>query len=534
MTHVLVVGAGPTGLTAAVELSRLGIDVRIVERATAPSTTSRALGVQARTVELLRPRGVADEMLRLGNRASATTLYAGGERLAGIELHRMASEFNFLLMLAQSETERLLTEQLGRQGVEVERGVEFVSLTQDDAAAHVVLRDANGRVETVTASYVIAADGSHSAVRKSLGLGFEGRSLAQNYVLGDVHLAGAVPQDQLSMFLAPKGFLAVFPMGDGRFRFMATDPDGVTGDAGEPSLADIQRLYDRTAHLGAQLYDLNWSSRFRISSRHMTTLRAGRVFFGGDAAHVHSPAGGQGMNAGIQDMINLGWKVAMVLRGAARPELLDTYETDRLPVIRQLVAMTERATRVFNSTNPVVHALLTRLAPKVLSRTTVQDKAAPRLGQIAASYHGRPLARRGGRIGSLRAGDRIPDVHLTEGRLYDLLDDSTLTLFISGGAGRILDAHHRWDDVITVRETTLPAELADGAAWLLVRPDGYLAAAGSAEQGRRLNRWLDRWLVARAHPTSASSASLASASARPSSSSISAHSAVAATHNRAD
>jgi hypothetical protein len=169
-----------------------------------------------------------------------------------------------------------------------------------------------------------------------------------------------------------------------------------------------------------------------------------------------------------------------------------------------------------------------------LSRTTVQDKAAPRLGQIAASYHGRPLAKGGGRIGSLRAGDRIPDVHLTEGRLYDLLDDSTLTLFISGGAGRILDAHHRWDDVITVRETTLPAELADGAAWLLVRPDGYLAAAGSAEQGRRLNRWLDRWLVARAHPTSASSASLASASARPSSSSISAHSAVAATHNRAD
>ncbi|MDT5298708.1 MAG: hypothetical protein QOG79_1950, partial [Mycobacterium sp.] len=310
MTPVLVVGAGPTGLTAAVELSRLGIDVRIVDRAAAPSTTSRALGVQARTVELLRPRGVADDMLRLGNRASATTLYAGGRRLTGIELHRMPSEFNFLLMLAQSETERLLTEQLGRQGVTVERGVEFVSLTQDNAAAQVVLRDADGRVETVTASYVIAADGAHSPVRKSLGLGFEGRSLAQNYVLGDVHLAGGVPQDQLSIFLAPKGFLAVFPMGDGRFRFMATDPDGITGDVDEPSLEDIQRLYDRTAHIGAQLYDLNWSSRFRISSRHMSTLRAGRVFFGGDAAHVHSPAGGQGMNAGIQDMINLGWKVA--------------------------------------------------------------------------------------------------------------------------------------------------------------------------------------------------------------------------------
>ena len=165
---------------------------------------------------------------------------------------------------------------------------------------------------------MIAADGSHSPIRKALGLPFTGRSLTQNYVLGDLHLAGDVPEDQLSIFLARNGFLAVFPMGDGRFRFMATDPDGVTGDDDEPTLEDIQRLYDRTVHIPARLYDLNWSSRFRINSRHMNTLRDGRVFFGGDAAHVHSPAGGQGMNAGIQDMINLSWKLAMVLQ-RARP-----------------------------------------------------------------------------------------------------------------------------------------------------------------------------------------------------------------------
>jgi hypothetical protein len=284
-------------------------------------------------------------------------------------------------------------------------------------------------------------------------------------------------------------------MGDGRFRFMATDPDGITGDADEPALMDIQALYDRTVGVPAQLYDLNWSSRFRINSRHMDTLRRGRVFFGGDSAHVHSPAGGQGMNAGIQDMVNLSWKLAMVLRGTAKRELLDTYQTDRLPVIRQLVGMTERATKAFNSTNPLAHAALSRLAPLALSRAKVQDKAAPRLGQIAASYRNAPIAKGGGRIGSLRAGDRVPDVELAHGRLYDLVDTSTLTLLVSGSAEPITAALGPWADVLTVREVSLPDYLLTGAGWLLVRPDGYLAAAGRAGDAHRLHAWLNRWMT---------------------------------------
>jgi 2-polyprenyl-6-methoxyphenol hydroxylase-like FAD-dependent oxidoreductase len=494
---VLIVGAGPTGLTAAIELSRLGIGVRIIDRAPDRSPTSRALGVAARTIELLRVRGVGDEMLRLGNRARATALYSGGEKLAAIELHRMPSEFNYVLLLAQSETERLLTEQLNRQGVKVERGVEMVSMSPRPGHVGVGLRSGDGTEEAATASYLIAADGSHSAIRKALGLPFTGRSLTQSYVLGDLHLAGDIPEDQLSIFLARNGFLAVFPMGDGRFRLMATDPDRITGDSDDPTLEDIQRLYDRTVHLPAQLYNLNWSSRFRINSRHMTALRDGRVFFGGDAAHVHSPAGGQGMNAGIQDMINLAWKLAMVLKGQARPELLDTYESDRLPVIRQLVRMTERATTVFNSTNALVHAALTRLAPIVLGRSAVQDRAAPKLGQLTAGYRGCPIAKGGGRIGSLRAGDRVPDMHLGRARLYEMLDLSTLTLFVTPDAGRIADAYRPWEDMLAVRPVSLPIEMAD--TWLLVRPDGYLAAAGGPGDARRLGGWLDRWLIRPAH-----------------------------------
>jgi 2-polyprenyl-6-methoxyphenol hydroxylase-like FAD-dependent oxidoreductase len=487
---VLIVGAGPTGLTAALELSRLGVGVRIVDRAPERSLTSRALGIQPRTVELLRVRGVGDEMLRLGNRARATALYSEGVKLAAIELHRMPSEFNYVLLLAQSETERLLTEALNRQGIKIERGVELTALTQHRDGVSAVLRSGGGAEEVVDASYLIAADGSHSAIRKALGLTFSGRSLTHNYVLGDLHIAGDVPEDQLSIFLARNGFLAVFPMGDGRFRFMATDPDGITGDTGDPTLDDIQHLYDRAAHLPAQLYNLNWSSRFRINSRHMTTLRDARVFFGGDAAHVHSPAGGQGMNAGIQDMINLSWKLAMVLDGRARPELLDTYQSDRLPVIRQLVRMTERATRAFNSTNPLVHAAITRLAPIVLARSRVQDKAAPRLGQLAAGYRDCPIAKGGGRIGALRAGDRVPDLWVGDGRLYDLLDLSTLTLFVTGDA--IAEACLRWDGVVALRRVSIDAI---PAGWLLVRPDGYLAAAGGPNDGPVLSRWLDRWLI---------------------------------------
>ncbi|MFC7676193.1 FAD-dependent oxidoreductase [Mycolicibacterium sp. GCM10028919] len=491
---VLIVGAGPTGLTAAVELARLGVDVRIIDRAPAPSSTSRALGIQARTLELLRPRGIADDLLSLGNRVRATALHAGGERLGGIEFATMASEFDYILMLPQSDTERLLDERAAALGVTVERGIEFVGLAQGDDV-RVVVRDQDGHSETIAASYVIAADGSHSPVRKALGLPFEGRSLPQDYVLGDVRLTGDLPDDQLSIFLASNGFLAVFPMGSGRFRFMATDPGGITGDAAEPTLADVQALYDRTVEVPARCHDLAWSSRFRINSRHMTTLRAGRVFFGGDAAHVHSPAGGQGMNAGIQDMINLSWKLAMVLRGRARPELLDTYGSDRLPVIRQLVAMTERATKAFNSTNPVVHGLLVRVVPKLLRRNRVQTAAAPRLGQIAASYRGAPLARGGGRLGALRAGDRVPDLRLPEGRLYDLLDPVSPTLLVDGSADELRRVCEPWTGVLPLRSVTLPATVAAGPAWLLVRPDGYLAAAGGPADADRLAQWLGRWLV---------------------------------------
>ncbi len=473
---VLIVGAGPTGLTAALELSRLGVEVRIVDRAAAPSQESKALAVQARTLELLRVRGVGETMLPLGNRAGSAALYAGGRKLAPIELHRMPSRFNFILMLAQSETERLLAEQLARQGVKVERGVEVTAVHESATGVEVTLRS-SGAEEAVLASYVIAADGPHSTLRNALGVGFPGRTLPHNYVLADLCIDGQFAQDQVSIFLAHEGFIALFPMGDGRFRVMATDPDGVV-EAGEPTLWHIQRLFDRVVHIPARLHSMNWSSRFRINSRHVRSLRAGRVFFGGDAAHVHSPAGGQGMNLGIQDMINLSWKLAMVLDGRAKPELLDTYSSERLPVIRKLVRFTEIGTRVFNATSPLVHALRVRMVPKALGRNRVQNTAALMFGQLSAGYRGGVFGV--GELDGLQAGDRVPDAD----RLYDELDLGALTLFTEDSA--VAGVARRWCGVVTVRAGR-------SSGWMLVRPDGYLAAAGA--DGDALARFLDRWFV---------------------------------------
>lgn len=511
---VLIVGAGPTGLTAAVELSRLGVPVRIIDRATEPATTSRALAVQARTLELLHPRGIGAEMLRRGHLARSTALYGRGRKLAAVELHRMPSRFNHVLLLPQAETERLLREQLHRQGVRVERGVELISCEQPAGEVRAVLCTPGGAAEHVRAAQLIAADGAHSGVRHALGLPFEGTSLPQRYLLGDLRLDGDVPADQLSVFLAADGFVAVFPLSGGRFRFMATDPRPREADRVAPGLAELQDICDHVLPMPVRLRDVHWSSRFRINSRHLATLRSGAIFFGGDAAHVHSPAGGQGT-----------WKLAMVRRAHARPELLDTYQTDRLPVISALVRSTETATRVFNSTSPVLHQAFTRLAPIALGTAAVQDKAAAAVGEVAANYRGSPISAGGGGIGRLRAGDRVPDadvlpisggtIGLEPERLHTMFDLARFTLVVCDPAAdpaAAADRFRPWSEVLTVRHVAIAAEqpalrgtdsatvrdLAARPGLLLVRPDGYLAAAARTTGPEPLTGWLRGWLPAAA------------------------------------
>jgi hypothetical protein len=311
---------------------------------------------------------------------------------------------------------------------------------------------------------------------------------------------------------------------------MATDPDHHSKDETAPTLGELQRVYDRVSPIPARLRDLVWSSRFRINSRHLTTLRVGSVFLGGDAAHIHSPAGGQGMNTGIQDMVNLCWKLALVLNGRGRPELLDTYEAERLPIITQLVHTTERATQLFNSTNWMVHQLLSRTAPFALAFGQVQANAAAAVGEVAASYRTGPLAAPPTRVGKLRSGDRVPDLELTTGtgshpvRLHQLLDLSGLTLLSTAAdlPASVIDAIRPWADLITIRSASVApagagvrgqdARIADSLsadpALLLLRPDGHLAAYAPVSHPGPLTHWLTKWCPPSAYGRRAGGASV--------------------------
>lgn len=528
---VLIVGAGPTGMTAAMELSRFGVPVRIVDKLPTPSTTSRALAVQARTLELFEQRGLLQEMLQLGNQGTGATIYGNGKRLGKVHLREIKSRYNFILLLSQSETERILREQLARQGVAIEHGTEMIEFAQLESSAQpglnggvkAVLRNSEGGLEELEAAYLISAEGAHSMVRRTLNLQFQGKSLQQSYALADLHLDGDLPDDELSIFTAAHGFLGVFPMGNRHLRFIATDPEKHAKTDDEPTLAELQKIYDEDSHIPARLRDMTWSSRFRINSRMLHTLRERRIFFGGDAAHIHSPAGGQGMNTGIQDMIDLSWKLALVWQGKATPELLNTYEEERLPIIRSIVSRTETATDALNSDSTLVHQLIRHIAPVLLNAHFVQQLSTGLLSEIAANYRASSLSQTHHARGELRAGDRVPDMDVLvwnldssgdaqprKARLYEILDPSRFTLLVAGSEST-MDLPPTWEEqlspwhgflkiqriapVPTQGEAMVQFDSSFGSSqsFALVRPDSYLGFVGDQNALPALAKWLSRW-----------------------------------------
>lgn len=480
---VLVVGAGPTGLLLAGDLAAAGLSVTVIERR--PSGTSamtRAFGVHARTLELLDARGLADELVATGTAVDRMSLF----RHLSLDLDRLRSRFPYLLVTPQYEVERLLERRARRAGVEFRYETELLGLRQDGDGVTAEVREAGAKEagegghhagSRLRARYLVGADGVRSAVRHALGLPFPGTSVIRSIVLADVKLAEE-PGGSLSVAGSDEAFAFIVPFGDGYYRVMGWNRKHQVPDSAPIDLDDVREITRQALGTDLGMHDARWLSRFHSDERQVPRYRTGRVFLAGDAAHVHSPAGGQGLNTGIQDAANLSWKLVAVLRGDTHePEaLLDSYHGERHPVGAAVLRTSGAIVRLAMAHNPVqrtARSLVTRLLNGV---RPARDKAMGRISGIGIAY---PAGRGAHRL----TGTRVPDLALAEGRLYELLREGEFVLVTppeaehAAPARRLIRAH--WTGA---RRTTL-----------LVRPDGYVAWASETPDATALDEALRRW-----------------------------------------
>lgn len=436
---VLVVGAGPVGLTLAAQLSRRGVRCRIIdqEEGLTPVTQSRALGIHARTLEVLEGLGVTAPLVDRGRRIQAVNVWDHGQRLTRFEpdFQRLATPYPFVLSLPQGETERQLAAALAAQGTEVQWNTRLIGLSQDDDGVNATVRGSDGVDREMRTMYLAGCDGAHSTVRDELQLSFEGQAYEDRFLLADVHLRSPLAPSEAHVLLTPDGPVPTIPLPQ-QDCWRLIDTTGKTA-AEEPAeiTARFEQLLEQARFPSVSITTTVWASAFRIHRRATDQLRVGRCFLAGDAAHIHSPVGGQGMNAGIQDAHNLGWKLSLVVAGAAPDSLLDSYEAERLPVARSVARRTHWATRAVVLRNPLARAVRNQMLPWLLGRQSVQRRLARELSGLGVNYRDSPVV-----AGDCREawegpqpGDRVPDVRLpmpSDGirRLFDVLQGTHHTL----------------------------------------------------------------------------------------------------------
>jgi 2-polyprenyl-6-methoxyphenol hydroxylase-like FAD-dependent oxidoreductase len=496
---VLIAGAGPTGLVLAIWLTKLGVNVRIVDKAAEPGTTSRALAVQARTLEFYHQVGIDGAVVAGGVKIRNLNVWVKGRRAASVPLDRTGeglTPYAFALVFPQDAHEQLLIEQLAALGVRVERRTELLRFTQHKAGVTATLRRPDGSEDICEASYLAGCDGASSTVRTQLGVKFPGGTYTGLFYVADIEATGASVDNDLHVDIEDADFLLLFPLkGKGRVRLVGIVRDVSGGDNAKLDFDDVKGK--AVEHLHLDIQKVNWFSTYRVHHRVANRFRDKRAFLLGDAAHIHSPVGGQGMNTGIGDAVNLAWKMAAVLKDGARESLLDTYERERIPFARRLVATTDRGFTLVTSRGGFASVVRTRIVPLVLpivSRLRAFRRLLFRtVSQTQVNYRKSPLS--AGAAGKVHGGDRLPWVALGSGEdNFAPLTSLEWQVHVYGEAkSGVRD---------TCAELRLPlhafawqsemrrAGFQNGALYL-VRPDGYVALADPNADPARLRQYLN-------------------------------------------
>lgn len=520
-TDALVIGAGPVGLTMAAELIRHGVSTRVVDSAIEPASTSRAIAVHSRTLELLELLDLTSEFLLHGVRLTSAEFHTEDGTPGRIRLDEIDAPYPFILSLPQAVTERLLAQRLSQLGSVVER-VTFLSLKQSADEVTSTLLEEDGCVKTIRSRWVIGCDGAHSAVRHSLGLPFMGAPYPEQFLLADVKIVWELHANEVQAFFHRDGLLFAFPLPGDRHRIIAEisrEPEHELSET--PTFDELRRLFAKRVSAPAELTDPVWISRFRIHHRVVNHYREQRVFVAGDAAHIHSPAGGQGMNIGMQDAINLAWKLGLRNAGKANDSILDTYSEERRPVAHSVITLTDRLTTVGTLRSPFLQRVRNAALPLFASWGVLHHAFVNELSELKLNYRGSSIVEGQGSFhgGAPHPGDRAPLSKIGEGTLGGILTGNCHHLLLFAGdrphkeelsvfaAIRrdfaavypeliqvhtfVRSASTSTQDVISDSEGNVHRDYgADRPCLYLVRPDRYIAYRSAPPDDAAVHRFL--------------------------------------------
>jgi 2-polyprenyl-6-methoxyphenol hydroxylase-like FAD-dependent oxidoreductase len=500
-TDVIIIGAGPTGLALACQLTRYGIDFVIVDKNAGLTPYSKALGVHARTLEIYEQLDLAEKAVALGTVAGKVRLLEKGEILGEVELSNVGkglSAYPYMLVLEQSKNEQLMYDWLRSHGRDVLWQTELADFSQDSTTVTAQVKISRGELQSLEGKYLVGCDGPQSPVRHTLGLAFEGSTFGRLFYVADVRIDWKFSHDGLHVCIAPHGVVAFFPMpGEKRWRIVGAFPEGHEEDEGEILYEEIEARIKEEAELELNITRVDWFSTYKVHTRHVEKFSSGRCFLAGDAAHIHTPAGGQGMNTGIQDAYNLAWKLALVLKHSASERILDTYNEERLPNAKRLTATTDRMFNLAAGKDWLVGLIRTTVFPPmakyILSIEAVRKRFFILISQIGIRYRDSSLSvhcpnSSGGHEGDaefeVKAGDRMP-YFLVEGKsIYDQLRAPKFHLLsFSDETGdqnpSQLSETEKYVDLVDRHLVRLYPEIAalfgsDKPFIVLLRPDNYI------------------------------------------------------------